>query len=117
MHDNFNMKPYWKCRNCGLRIGKALTYPVRCSCGAVDRGNKLGDRVAELLARAGITPDTWSEWRIVGGGMTATLVRIPPAERQCGCGKRKELLNDVHDYAMRWFSASRSPNNTTAVRP
>jgi hypothetical protein len=91
-----NTTKQWKCRKCGLRIPKALRYPVHCACGYIDHGNGPGDRVAEALAAIGITPAVWASYRIIGGGMTARLEYVPPADRKCGCKRRQEFLNALH---------------------
>lgn len=67
----------------------------------------LGDRIAHLLKRLGITPASWSKasggYCIIGGGMTARIAKrakpVKPlrqarqVEPTCGCQDRQQLLN------------------------
>lgn len=62
------------------------THPAWCSkCSQ----KKLGDMVADGLAAVGITPERVS--KIMG--------------RDCGCKKRKQKLNELHDKAANLWSS------------
>lgn len=95
----------WTCRKCRLSIRMtSILYPVHCACGAVDQGPwPIGDVVASVLSRLGITRQNWTEWRICGGGMTACLVHVAEADRKCGCGKRRAALNRAGNAAAKWL--------------
>lgn len=62
------------------------THPAWCSSCSK---KKLGDRVADGLAAFGITPERVS--KIMG--------------RDCGCKKRKQKLNELHDKAANLWSS------------
>ena len=62
------------------------THPAWCSkCSQ----KKLGDMVADGLAAVGITPQRVS--KLMG--------------RDCGCNKRKQKLNELHDKAANLWSS------------
>lgn len=56
----------------------------------------LGDSIARLLYKIGITPQTWSAYRVCGG-FSCVLVKVPDDEI-CNCDKRREWLNKVFPY-------------------
>ena len=60
----------------------------------------LGDTIARILYKIGISPETWDSYKIIGGGMTARLVKTPADER-CRCEERREWLNKKFPYKKR----------------
>lgn len=62
----------------------------------------LGDRAAAMMRRIGISKKRWirltGHYRFVGGMATAQLVKVPPEERECGCGQREKILNRLHAW-------------------
>lgn len=91
-----------KCRNCDFTPSRPSGKIVRkCPKGDLcqfEGRRGLGDWLADMLARVGITKARWSHWRsqgVVCGGMNCYLVR--PAARgeslPCGCQGRQEALN------------------------
>lgn len=65
----------------------------------VDQG--FGDTLARWLESWGLTKERWSAlqaYKVIGGGMTARVVWIHPAERTCHCQLRQEWLNWLFPY-------------------
>lgn len=75
----------WRCMACGARRTIA-ELPVRCECGLVqfEHPAGLGDRVAAILGRFGVTERRYNRWR------SAVRLRGP-----CRCKDRQQLLNRV----------------------
>jgi hypothetical protein len=83
-----------QCIHCGRRI-VSNSPPERIFARCTARRG-LGDLVANVLKRFGLTPARWSRWTarrsvVCGGGATAILVSVHA--RQCGCQRRREALN------------------------
>lgn len=78
----------WSCPVCGIKANVSSTTPrIFCCCGyrqlnGVTPG--LGDRVAAILHRVGITPERYAAMKAAVG-----------LKRKCDCDKRQEALNSL----------------------
>ena len=68
------------CAACGRRSRPISGKPPRAVCGAMKKPSGLGDMVASGLSAVGITEDR---------------VKAVTGLSDCGCGKRKEWLNEA----------------------
>lgn len=85
----------WTCgRGCGFGDTDKynhfpdMIHPPPCPI----RRNGLGDRLASLLARIGITKESWNQRPRVCGGFIAVW-QVPAQPELCGCDARQQALN------------------------
>lgn len=94
----------WRCSRCGFRdVDTAGSFPDRIHrpCPAVTEEERkasalpIGDAVASVLDRAGITKERWSE-----------ALKAVGFSGICKCPERQAKLNELGDKLAKWWKGS-----------